>query len=526
MAQSICIVGGGASGVGIVWAFAKAKTLGLLKTPPLLTLIHDQPQVGGHSYSVPVTVNGQTYDIDLGVQMIASSAYPAVLSMLALPEFASVALQDVTLNVSCAFPPLNGTTQYWGNFPAYQGTGLWQAGKADCMTFQTLLANNPRPTDTLDQFLQANAGMFQNLPRFKTYFLDPYMSIMNGYGQALLDDVTVIEIAPLFDLGFANLVQPGKGFQRFAKGSGQWIATMLAFAKSVLKDDLTVWLSSSVGGVWPAERPTVQWTANDRSHLQKAFDAVVLTTDMHTTSAILNNGRNPLWNKLYAQYVGTNTGDQNSVWPLIPGYCYLHQDRSLLAPNMPTPPQETLQFTAYWATQQQPFDLTYSFTTYVERNLMGVGDPAFEYYLTMYGFDPTTVPNVPIPKKGIVAPTPMNWIHGMWLPFFMSEQKKAFHMAQSSSVYAPPYPGQLATNIFFAGNNLTMDAEEGALASGLVLADYAFGIPYMNLLMPPPNVPLKTYELALAELMYMYELMFPSQARSPLGALRRLAQRP
>jgi hypothetical protein len=116
---------------------------------------------------VPVTVNGVTYDIDLGVQMIAPSAYPAVLSMLALPEFKSVALQDVTLQVACSFPPVSGTTPYWGNLPAYQDTPLWNAGKADCATFQTLLANASDPTDTLDQFLQANAGKFQNLSQFE-----------------------------------------------------------------------------------------------------------------------------------------------------------------------------------------------------------------------------------------------------------------------------------------------------------------------------------------------------------------------
>src|SRR2546428_4802123 len=210
MAQSICIVGGGASGVGLAWCFAKAKQLGLRSEVPSITLLHDQPQVGGHSYSVPVTVNGVTYDIDLGVQMIAPSVYPAVLSMLALPEFGGVALQGVPLNISCAFPPV-GTTPYWGNFAAYQSTPLWQAGKADCMTFQTVLANQPEPTDTLDQFLQANAAKFKNLQSFETYFLDPYMSIMNGYGQALLDDVTVLEIAPLFDLGYAKFTSPGTG---------------------------------------------------------------------------------------------------------------------------------------------------------------------------------------------------------------------------------------------------------------------------------------------------------------------------
>lgn len=524
--QSICIVGGGVSGVGLAWCFAKAKQLKILNDVPAITLIHDQSQLGGHSYSYPVTVNGVTYYIDLGVQMIAPEGYPAVMSMLAQPEFQDVALQNVPLNISSAFPPVGGQTPYWGNFAGYQNTALWQQGKADCATFQWLIENRPDTNATLGQFLQENAAKFQNLENFENYFLDPYMSIMNGYGSALLDQVTVLEIAPLFDLGLAKFTTPGTGFKRFAKGSGQWINTMYEFAQSVLGSNLTVILGETVGPVWPASpQPMVQLPSWSKP---RGFDAVVLTIDMLHCSQSLHNTNNKLWGPLYAQYVGTNDANnqQNSVWPLIPGYCYLHQDRSIFAPNMPWPLQETLQFTAYWATQQAPYDITYSFTTYVEKTLMGIADPAFEYYLTMYGFDPTKVSGVPIPAANKTT-TSMNWTHGMWLPFFMEQQKQAFHMAQSASAYRTPYPNQPKTGIFFAGNNLTMDSEEGALASALVLADYAFDIPYAALLSPPSLDPKawKVFALATAEIYALYHrLMFPSASgRGAAPALRRLA---
>ena len=526
--QSICIVGGGVSGVGLAWCFAKAKQLKILNAVPSITLIHDQSQLGGHSYSYPVTVNGVTYDIDLGVQMIAPAGYPAVMSMLGQPEFQDVPLQDVPLNLSCAFPPVSGQTPYWGNFAGYQNTPLWQQGKADCATFQWLIETRPDVKATLAQFLQENAARFQNLQNFENYFLDPYMSIMNGYGSALLDEVTVLELAPLFDLGLAKFTAPGVGFKRFAKGSGQWITTMYEFAQSVLGPNLNVLLGETVGQVWPASpKPMVQLLSEPTP---RAYDAVVLTIDMLHCSQVLHNANNALWSSVYAKYVGTNDADNqtNSVWPLIPGYCYLHQDRSIFAPNMPWPPQETLQFTAYWATQQTPYDITYSFTTYVEKALMGVTDPAFEYYLTMYGFDPTKVSGVPIPAATKTT-TSMNWTHGMWLPFFMEAQKQAFHLAQGASQYQTPYPNQSKTGIFFAGNNLTMDSEEGALASALVVADYAFDIPYANLLLPVSlgSKPWEVYALALAEIYALYHrLMFPSAKGSGAApVLQRLSAR-
>ena len=543
--RSICIIGGGASGVGLAWCLARARQLGLAKESYSVTLLHNQRpplppgdlsagadanrgEIGGHSYSVPVTVNGVTYDIDLGVQVIAPKMYPNLLSMLTLSEFADVTLQPVPLNISCAFPPVNGTTPYWGNFPAYQGTPLYRSRQADCVAFEKVLADAPLPMDTLKEFLLARAGAFQDLEAFEQYFLDPYMSIMNGYGKALLSQVNVLEIAPIFDFGYASFTAVGDGFQRFAKGSSHWVRTMLKLAKDTLGENLTVVTDATVEQLWPSDSgPTVRWCVGGASPDPKSFDVVVSTLDMNGNSKILNNANNKLWS-FYEPFVGTPSGDTNTVWPLIPGYCYLHQDASLLAPGLPGRPQETLQFTAYWATQKQPYDITTTFTTYVERNLMSVEDPDFEYYLTMYGFDPRQQQGVPIPKKGVLAPTPMNWVHGMWLPFFMREQKEQFHIAQGISPYHAHDAQQHNTHIYFAGNNLTMDSEEGALVSALAVARYAFGIEAPILLFPPIEKLGWEYVFAGIEYAYLYHLMFPSDGSVPDGHLtflRSLAHR-
>lgn len=506
MADSLCIVGGGASGVALAWCLAKVRQLGLPGKQFKITLLHDQPQLSGHSFSVPVTVNGVQRVIDLGVQMIAPSVYPNLNLMLQLPEFLSVHLSDVSLKISCAFPPQGANTPYWGNFPAYQTTPLYQSGAQDCATFEASLGPALLlPGMTVDDFLMLTAGLYQDLTAFENFFLDPYMSIMNGYGQALLGTVKVTDIAPLFDLGYAKFSVPGKGFKRFTAGSVAWVNAMYNFAKAQLGTDLTVVYKAKVDEVYPSNNgPTVQWQEGNQSK-QQTFDVVAITTDMATAGNILDNATNSL-RTFYANYTG------QSVWNLVPGYCYLHTDDNILAPGLPKPPEETLQFTAYWATQQTPYDLVTTFTTYIERNLMGVTDPDFNYYLTMYGFDPNSVAGVPIPAPNTwIQPTPLNWTHGMWLPSFMLPQKQQFHVAQSTSQFYPPYPYQNSTGIFFAGNNLTMDSEEGALVSAMALAKYAFGIDAPSLFQQAwgVNTTLQV-AFATAEYAYLYNLMFPS----------------
>jgi len=523
--RKVCIVGGGASGVGLLWCLAKAQQLGITNDSWAITLIHDgASDVGGHSRTVEVEMNGQPVQLDTGVQMIAPTMYPGVISMLDLPEFASVELQQVVLHISCTFPPVNGITPFWGNFAAYQDTDLYRQGAPSAAVFEGLLAAANLRKDpielvaTVKTFLDKNEAAFPSptdLALFMTYFLDPYMSIMNGYGEARLDTTALIDIAALWDLGYASFTAATEGYARFANGAQSWVHHMASLAQDHFGPELTLTLNSSVSQIYPTSQggAAVKWVdLGTGLESLDVFDIVVSTLDMQTNAAVFNSPNNPLWTSLYEPRIGSTQGRKvgTSVWPLIPGYCYVHQDPSVLAPGMPTPLLETLQMNASFAGDGNGgFDLIKTYTTYVESNLLGITlkDPSEEWYLTMYGFDPA--------EYGIKPPATspghsFEWVHGMWMPTFMVEQKLAFHLAQSVSPFYPGRPGQQDTGIYFAGNNLTMDSEEGALMSALCLAQYAFGVDAMRTLLPPPGLKdLATWLLAVAEFDVLYALMFP-----------------
>jgi hypothetical protein len=528
--QRICIIGGGAAGVGLAWSLAKATQLGLNQAAYDITLIHNHADLGGHSKSVQVTLGGKQVNIDCGVQMIAPTMYPLTLSMLALPEFQSVQLANVDLKIACAFPGNTpGTVQYWGNFGDYRNTPLGQTGMGDAQVFQDLLKAKwglgweLELAETVDTLIKKNAAKFSggDPTHFVTYFLDGYMSIMNGYGNALLNELLVGDLAPLFDLGYASFTQNVTGYGRFKDGADSWVRQMWNLASQQLGASIRSVLNSSVTQVYPsAAGPTVVW--EDRATKQpsgpRTFDIVVSTLDMRTNSEVFNNPNNAMWNDVFEPSIGTAVPQndyQTTVWPLNPGYCSLHQDPSVLAK---TPGQEVLQFNALpGAINGGPkFDLVNSNSTYISSNLMGIPGiaPQDDYYVTMYGFVPKPEDR---PKNEVWSSA---WKHGMWLPTFMIPEKIKFHRAQSKSPYHKAHFDQAQTNIFFAGNNLIMDSEEGALASGLAIAKYAFGVNPIRLLTPPGGKSNETLEKATIEFDAMFNvIMFPSLLEEALSGL-------
>jgi hypothetical protein len=239
----------------------------------------------------------------------------------------------------------------------------------------------------------------------------------------------------------------------------------------------------------------VQWKNEDGNTLQEeTFDKVVLTTDMWTNSVLLNNDKNKqLWESLYAKYIGYGleyvgthpAADKlcdfpdakygtDPVWDLMWGMCYIHTDSSMLSPDL-MDQKETLQFNAYYApgTQDGNYDLSKTFTTYIQKNVLGDPD-AGGLYLTMYGYIPDPTKDcVPDPDK-VCFQEP--WTHGKWTPAFMSGPKGQLHLAQGLGSVA--YPGQMDTNVYFAGNNTVADSEEGALDSAMAMGEYAFNVKY------------------------------------------------
>ncbi len=72
MTERVCIVGGGATGVALLWLLAKAQQRNRAAHQYEITLLHNDllrdkngveqpgiPSLGGHSRSVPVEVNGK-----------------------------------------------------------------------------------------------------------------------------------------------------------------------------------------------------------------------------------------------------------------------------------------------------------------------------------------------------------------------------------------------------------------------------------------------------------------------------------
>ncbi|MDX1377392.1 MAG: FAD/NAD(P)-binding protein [Anaerolineales bacterium] len=530
--KKVCIIGGGATGVSLLWILSQDRKA---REEWDITLIHNQEQLGGHSLTYPVTkklkkkVKGKTttvektFDIDIGVQFISPMLYPNVHQMLQRPEFKSrVEVFDYNdLKIACAFPKEKGKSMNWGNFPEYQKGNKFQLVtdemKDESAAFEKAVGRSlfGRMGQSLADFFKSPPSSFKQPERWVNYFLKPYLSIINGYGAALMPETVFGDLFPLFTkfplpkawklpTPLGNFNKPGVGWQRFTKGARDWVQGMADVSERLNPDGIHINIGSCSQAVWTdmkSGRVTVQWKEKGKSGLrEKTFDKVVLTTDMWTNSVLLQNKNNEkLWKELYEKYIGYGlkydgprpksanvckdptgvkhaTSIDDAVWPLMWGMCYIHSDATMLSPDLRDPKKnqkETLQFNAYFAKGKTDgnYDLSKTFTTYIQKNVLSDPD-ADGLYLTMYGYIPDPkVDKVPNSKK-VFFQEP--WTHGKWTPAFMSGPKGQLHKAQGLGSVS--YEGQKDTNVYFAGNNTVADSEEGALVSAISMAEYAFNV--------------------------------------------------
>ena len=541
--KKVCIIGGGATGVSLLWTLAQDAQASQEWD---ITLIHNQSTVGGHSLTFNVPQNGKTFPVDIGVQFISPMMYPNVHVMLQRPEFKSrVPMNDYNaLKIACAFPPLNGQPMNWGNFSDYQQGSNFALYNSDMQfdigafqAFIEICLLDGWGMKTLQTYFDNPSTPYKSQSDFVNYILSPYLSIINGYGNALLDQTTFVDMFPLFaalplpqSWGFptplGSFSNPGTGWQRFANGAQSWVQAMSDVAQSYVKSNLI--LNSNVTAVWTDQstgQVTVQWIDGNNQQQSQVFDKVVLTTDMWTNSAILNNPQNQyFWDNVYNnpqfKYPIGYGRDQNMnplgspvTWDLMWGKCYIHTDSSMLSPDL-MQQEETLQFNAYYApgSDNGNYNLIDTFTTYIQKNVLNDPD-AGGLYLTMYGYIPdASTPKVPDPSKVLYS---QPWTHGRWTPSAMDGPKTNLYMAQGLGNIS--YPGQLNTNVYFAGNNTTVDSEDGALMSAMAIANYAFGVEY-------PLAELSTESLfAFAMYNIYHDVMFPKQnAAHAVAALHQM----
>lgn len=492
--KKLAVVGGGASGCALLWTLSQKETEGLVE----LTLFHDEDEVGGHSKTIdvhfdaagkghavspasPAPPGAKTYPVDIGVQFVCPTLYPNLYKQLERPELVGrVSLtRHPALRLSGSFSP----TLNWGNFPEYQSGPRFDAcfdaeTQRLAASYQVDIQWGPfTPLDgitfstNMEKYLQTKGVAWST--SFFRYLLVPYLSIINGYGTGDLLETTIEDLYPIFakipglqHVGpYGNFLKPGTGWDRFTEGATAWVVAMAEYGKT---KGATLRLGQSVVAVYPqGDKVVVAWSPTadveraktDPSHVvpvaSAEFDDVILTTDMTTNRRLLDNPHNALY-PTQKDYIGEDK------FALIPGICYIHQDDECLSPHL-RDKREDGQFVGAYAFGQTapggndyglPYDLTNAFQTYLMKNILGT---PVDCHVSMYADHAGA--KLPDPAKTIFVKT---WRHGRWVASFFDQAKKDLHRIQGVG------------HVWFAGNNTTVDSEEGALVSAMILADELF----------------------------------------------------
>jgi len=328
--ESVCIIGGGATGAALLWCLAQDDRA---RAETTVTLLHEGSDLGGHSLTVPVSRGGKTLDVDLGVQLISPLIYANVRLMLGLDDFAPmVPMTDYDeLKLACAYPDEAGAPRNWANFDAYQGDPLFSLYsppmRANSHRFQEFLETAAfrgwAGKSVKEYFATATGyGSPQDQQNWIDYFLWPYLSIINGYGAALMDQTLVGDLIPFFmslpgvDTPLGSFTRPGRGWQRFTNGAQSWVAAMATIAHGLDRSS-TVLLGCRVTQINTPQsgdtRPEVVWVDGDGTQHSERFDKVVSTLDMQTNASLLQ--QSPYWAGVYKRHIDP------SLWSLQPGAC-------------------------------------------------------------------------------------------------------------------------------------------------------------------------------------------------------------
>jgi len=480
--KKVAVVGGGATGGALLWSATREQAQ---RDGFDVTLFHDEPTLGGHSdtYFVKYDAAGKgtivpdmtpgSFAIDIGVQFVCPPVYPNLYEMLKLPEFANQNTMRLKNHPELRLAAGFADDMNWGNIPEYQsGPRFDKCYTAKGVKDAEAFSEDLRFFDLswwmswdIDRYLK-HKKVDRNGEFFR-YMLVAYLTIINGYGTDELLAMTKRDLFPIFakiplfqHVGpLGSFTKPGNGWDRFEYGAQRWVEGMAKYAEG---KGATIKTNAHVTKIVPkaqGEQVCVEWVdASQRSNanatVHKAlFDEVVLTTDMDVNSKLLGHANNPYW-EIQDDYV--------AGWSLMPGLCVIHQDENVLAPSL-RDQKEDAHFNAYYTWDGNPhgtnlynlpFKLENTFTTYLMKNIVQCPAPTF---VSMYAVADHA--KRPDPSKVIFEKT---WKHGRWVSTHDMTRKRGLHEVQGLG------------HVWYAGNNCTIDSEEGALIAALALAKRIF----------------------------------------------------
>lgn len=302
--MKIAVIGGGISGLAVAW---------LLHKKHQVTLFEAADYVGGHTHTVDVTVDGQTFPVDTGFLVFNHQTYPqltALFNHLGIDTVAS----DMSFSVSLDSPAMAWAGTSLGTLFAQKSNllrlGFWRMLK-DILRF------NQETKSILDAEISLNTYLLKN--HYSNEFRDWYLLPM---------------AAAIWSCPTATMLHyPLVSFVRFARNHGllqifnrpPWLTVRHGgreYVKRILESLTDVRIQTRVDVITPALKGnTLRWTKRDKDLTivdEETFDEVIFACHSSQAKTILGQAATPDEIRLL------------SAIPYQPNKVYLHTDTQLL----------------------------------------------------------------------------------------------------------------------------------------------------------------------------------------------------
>lgn len=297
--MKIAVVGSGISGLSAAWLLAKRDHV---------TLFEADSRLGGHTNSIDVTLEGQTWPVDTGFLVHNDRTYPNLIKLFALlgveihPSEMSFALSMLAPDVEWAGTDLAGVFA--------QKSNLLRPGFL--IMLRDILRFNRNARQMLQQVRGSDTTLQQLLDagRYSSYFRDWYLLPMAGAIWSS-SAAQILRFPAETFLGFCLnhallQINDRPQWRTVLRGGREYVNKLAAGIQEIR-------LSCPVQGIWRAAEG-VRLLAGGKEHV---FDAVVLGCHAPQSLALLQDA-----NEAEKSILG--------AFSYQPNRAYLHTDVSLL----------------------------------------------------------------------------------------------------------------------------------------------------------------------------------------------------
>lgn len=405
--QSIAIIGGGGAGTTAAWTLSKIHQV---------TLFESEAQLGGHAYTETVSVDGQKAHIDMGVEYFNERLSPNLCAMLA--HF-NIDTYVAPLSIKAVF---EGKDNYWSNIS--NGGVLRRKLSNDLDKFHFDMAHVLNSGD--EKYKKMSIAEFLDekgySDEFKYQALLPLMTTYSGCNAPSLE-YNLMYPAISFNMNLLSFFSPG--YWRKAKGGiNGYITNIAEQLGSKVKTNCRV------HKVKKHDNKVEVVYDDDKSEM---FDQVIFATHADIALSLIDNSL-----QIHKDILGK--------FEYVKVHSVLHHDKEILSEQYG---EEYCEFSMPASFNLDEGRHEYGNLTRINNNLIPYQNIQTPLLVT---FDPKK----PVNKEAVRVEK--HWKLPKLRPQDFFQKTQIYHI-------------QGIDNMWFCGTDTSLTGHEGAIVSGLVIAD-------------------------------------------------------